>query len=67
MAIVGAMSLARRGNTLSPTARVVPGAQVLPMDLVNPLSTDYTTAIESNSTAEAARLMGVERPSDPEK
>lgn len=67
MAIVGAMSLARRSNTLSPTARVVPGAQVLPMDLVNPLSTDDTTAVETNSTAEAARLLGVEWHSDPEK
>lgn len=67
MAIVGAMSLARRSNTLSPTARVVPGAQVLPMDLVNPLSTDDTTAVETNSTAAAARLLGVEWHSDPEK
>ncbi len=67
MAIVGAMSLARRSNTLSPTARVVPGAQVLPMDLVNPLSTNDTTAVETNSTAEAARLLGVEWHSDPEK
>jgi NADH-quinone oxidoreductase subunit J len=67
MAIVGAMSLARRSNTLSPTARVVPGAQVLPMDLVNPLSTGDTTSVETNSTAEAARLMGVEGHSDPEK
>lgn len=67
MAIVGAMSLARRSNTLSPTARVVPGAQVLPMDLVNPLSTGDTTAVETNSTAEAARLMFVEGHSDPEK
>jgi NADH-quinone oxidoreductase subunit J len=67
MAIVGAMSLARRSNTLSPTARVVPGAQVLPMDLVNPLSTAGTTSVETNSTAEAARLMGVEGHSDPEK
>lgn len=67
MAIVGAMSLARRSNTLSPTARVVPGAQVLPMDMVNPLSTDDTIAVETNSTAEAARLMGVEWHSDPEK
>jgi len=67
MAIVGAMSLARRSNTLSPTARVVPGAQVLPMDLVNPRSTGGTTAVESKSTAEAARLLGVESYRDLEK
>lgn len=67
MAIVGAMSLARRSSTLSPTARVVPGAQVLPMDLINPTSMDDTTAIETNSTTEAARLMGVERHTNPEE
>ncbi len=36
MAIVGAMSLARRTTILSATARVVPGAQVLAMDIANP-------------------------------
>ncbi len=36
MAIVGAMSLARRTELLSSTARVVPGAQVLAMDIVKP-------------------------------
>src|SRR5712691_7185004 len=36
MAIVGAISLARRTAVLSPNARVVPGAQVLAMDVINP-------------------------------
>src|ERR1044072_1687851 len=36
MAIVGAMILARRGGLLSPTARVVPGAQVVPVSLGDP-------------------------------
>jgi len=67
MAIVGSMSLARRRTTLSPTARVVPGAQVLAMNIINPRSLDDTTAVETDSTEEAARLMGVELPSDPEK
>lgn len=67
MAIVGSMSLARRRNTLSPTARVVPGGQVLAMNIVNPRSLDDRTAVETNSTAEAAQLMGVELQSDPEK
>jgi len=67
MAIVGSMSLARRRNTMSPTARVVPGSQVLAMSIVNPRSLDDTTAVETNSTAEAATLMGVELPSDPER
>ena len=36
MAIVGAMTLARRGSLLSPTARVVPGRQVLSKELLDP-------------------------------
>lgn len=67
MAIVGSMSLARRRNTLSPTARVVPGNQVLSMSLVNPTSRDDTTAVETSSTAEAAKLMGVELRSNQER
>lgn len=60
MAIVGAMSLARRTNTLSPAARVVSGAQVLPMHVLTPSSTDDTAAVETNSTAEAAHPLGVD-------
>lgn len=67
MAIVGSMSLASRRNTLSPTARVVPGNQVLSMSLVNPASHDDTTAVETSSTAEAAKLMGVELRSNQER
>lgn len=67
MAIVGAMSLARRTSVLSPTARVVPGAQVLPMSLVDPLSGDDDTPVETETTAEAARLMGVEFHTDTDK
>jgi len=36
MAIVGAMTLARRGGLLSSTTRVVPGAQQLPLTMVDP-------------------------------
>ena len=60
MAIVGAITLARRIALLSPVARVVPGTQVLPMDVVNPLAVGDATAAETFSTAEAARLMGVD-------
>jgi hypothetical protein len=67
MAMVGAISLARRTNTLSPTARVVPGAQVLAMDIVDPSSIDERTAIETHSTGEAARLMGVDFQTDQSK
>ena len=63
MAIVGAMSLARRTSILSPTARVVPGSQVLPMDMVAPgRRSDETVA--ADTTEEAARLLGVEFKSD---
>ena len=64
MAIVGAMSLARRANILSSTARVVPGSQVLAMDLVNPGSISDLPAVETDSTQEARRLMGVDMRSD---
>lgn len=66
MAIVGAMSLARRSNIITPTSRVVPGSQVLAMNVLDPLSTDEAT-VETDSTAEARFLMGVEGPSDPGK
>src|SRR5215475_4069545 len=36
MAIVGAMTLARRGGLLSSTARVVPGAQQFPLSMIDP-------------------------------
>ncbi|MCA1606629.1 MAG: NADH-quinone oxidoreductase subunit J [Acidobacteria bacterium] len=60
MAIVGAMSLARRTTQLSSTARVVPGAQVLAMDIVNPRAIGDQTAVHTDSTGEAAQLLGVE-------
>jgi NADH-quinone oxidoreductase subunit J len=66
MAIVGAMSLARRTKLLSATARVIPGAQVLAMDIVNPRALGDLTAVETETTAEAADLLGVDFPSDPE-
>jgi NADH-quinone oxidoreductase subunit J len=67
MAIVGAMSLARRNTILSSTARVIPGAQVLAMDIVNPRAVGDTTAVETDTTAEAAHLLGVDFQSDPTK
>jgi NADH-quinone oxidoreductase subunit J len=58
MAIVGAMSLARRGNILAPGARIIPGAQVLPMDVVDPGRVGDATEVETDSTSEAARVLG---------
>jgi NADH-quinone oxidoreductase subunit J len=60
MAIVGAMSLARRTTQLSATARVVPGGQVLAMDIVNPRAVGDQTAVKTETTAEAAHLLGVD-------
>lgn len=67
MAIVGAMSLARRTGVLSSTARVVPGAQVLAMDIVNPRAIGDMRPVEADTTAEAARLLGVDFQADPTK
>src|SRR5437773_8554208 len=61
MAIVGAMSLARRARALSSMARVVPGTQVLAMDIVDPRQVGDLRVVETNTTDEAARLLGVER------
>jgi NADH-quinone oxidoreductase subunit J len=65
MAIVGAMTLARRGGLLSATARVIPGAQQLPLSLVDSsVGIEDTQAVETDTTAEAAHLLGYERVSD---
>lgn len=61
MAIVGAMTLARR-SALPPNARVVPGAQVLPVTMFRDTgfpTHDDMRAVETDSTDEAARLLGV--------
>jgi NADH-quinone oxidoreductase subunit J len=64
MAIVGAMSLARRTPILSATARVVPGAQVLAMDIVNPRGVEDLRPVETESSDAAAQLLGVESQAD---
>jgi NADH-quinone oxidoreductase subunit J len=61
MAIVGAMTLARRGGLLPPGARVIPGAQLLPLSMVDPAAPpEDPRAVETDSTEEAARLLGYE-------
>jgi NADH-quinone oxidoreductase subunit J len=58
MAIVGAMTLARRASVLPDNARVVPGAQVLASSNVNLLeSHEHPIPIETHTTEEAARLL----------
>src|SRR6185295_15662357 len=61
MAIVGAMTLARRGGLLTANARVVPGTQQLPLSIVDPGAKPYDLrVVETDTTDEAARLLGVE-------
>src|ERR1700752_1444132 len=61
MAIVGAMTLARRGGLLSQMARVIPGAQQFPLSMIDPkAASDDLTLVETDSTEEAARLLGVD-------
>jgi hypothetical protein len=68
MAIVGAMTLARRSGVLSPQARVVPGSQQLPLSLVDPDSShEDPSLLETDTTDEAARLLGVEADRDQSK
>jgi NADH-quinone oxidoreductase subunit J len=58
MAIVGAMSLARRSAVLSADARIIPGAQSLPMDVIDPRRIGDATEVETDTTDEAARVLG---------
>ena len=68
MAIVGAMTLARRTAELPPGARVVPGAQVLPIKMIDPTGpSDDTTAIEGHTTIEVAKRLGIPDEHDPAK
>jgi NADH-quinone oxidoreductase subunit J len=65
MAIVGAMTMARQAKMLSPRARVVPGAQVIALNVIDPrLPLDDTRAQEANTTAEVEKLLGVKHDHD---
>jgi len=58
MAIVGAMTLARRGGLLPENARVIPGAQILASSDIDQLAShEHPRAIETHSTDEAARIL----------
>lgn len=61
MAIVGAMTLARRGGLLPPNARVIPGVQQFPVSMIDPTAApDDLTLVETDTTDEAAQLLGVD-------
>jgi NADH-quinone oxidoreductase subunit J len=59
MAVVGAMSLARRGGLLPANAGVVPGDQVFSRELLDRRETGDLSAVATHSTDAAARLLGV--------
>jgi NADH-quinone oxidoreductase subunit J len=60
MAIVGAMTLARRIKEVPPGAAIVPGSQVLALNAIDPsVPLDDTTAVESRTTDEVRQTLGV--------
>src|SRR5262245_2939604 len=59
MAVVGAMTLARRGGLLPSDAGVVPGDQVFSKELLNRNQAGDLSAVTTHSTDDAARLLGV--------
>jgi NADH-quinone oxidoreductase subunit J len=61
MAIVGAMTLARRGGLLPAGAVVVPGYQSFARDVLDPRATPDLTQVVAENTADAERLLGVAR------
>jgi len=60
MAVVGAMTLARRGGLLPATAGVIPGDQVFSKELLDRSKPGDLSAVVTHSTDEAARLLGIE-------
>ena len=68
MAIVGAMTLARRIKELPPGAAVVPGAQVVPLHILDPRPPfDEPLGVEAQGTEAVAGMMGIQDPHDPTK
>ena len=64
MAIVGAITLARRGGLLPANAGVVPGDQVLPQGMLDRRDPSNRTPVATHTTKEAAHLLGVEHRRD---
>ncbi|HEY0097494.1 MAG TPA: NADH-quinone oxidoreductase subunit J [Pyrinomonadaceae bacterium] len=59
MAIVGAMTLARRVG-LRPTDLAIPGSQVIPRHSIEPKAVGDATEVVSTTTADAERALGLE-------
>jgi NADH-quinone oxidoreductase subunit J len=59
MAIVGAMTLARRAAVLRPTDVIVPGAQVLTRHAITPAQVGDASTVVTHTTAEAESALGL--------
>ncbi|PYS25652.1 MAG: NADH-quinone oxidoreductase subunit J [Acidobacteria bacterium] len=59
MAVVGAMTLARRGGLLPANVGVVPGYQSFAKDTLDPRTTPDLTQVVARTSEEAERLLGV--------
>jgi len=59
MAVVGAMTLARRGGLLGANVGIVPGYQSFARETLNPLATPDLTQVEARTSREAEQLLGV--------
>jgi len=60
MAIVGAITLARRGGLLPRDVVVVPGFQILSRDVLDPLASPEAEPMVANTTAEVEKQLGLE-------
>ena len=59
MAVVGAMTLARRGGLLGANVGIVPGYQSFARETLNPLATPDLAQVEARTSREAEQLLGV--------
>ena len=59
MAVVGAMTLARRGGLIGANVGVVPGYQSFAREVLNPMATPDLTQVEARTSKEAEVLLGV--------
>jgi NADH-quinone oxidoreductase subunit J len=60
MAIVGAMTLARRASIIPEGAIVIPGAAVLKNETLDPQSINDATPVIANTTAEVEKALGLD-------
>lgn len=68
MAMVGAMTLARRIKEIPPGAAVVPGSQVLALNVIDPnVALDDTRAVTSRTSDEVRETLRVVGDRDPSK